>query len=404
MALKSLTLDAGVGTIATVSACATPAVTSNPQARRDHDVAVIGGGLMGSAIAWGLARSGQRVVVLDEGDIAFRASRGNFALVWVHSKGLGLPRYSAWTMQSSDSWAEFARILQDDTGIDVHFERPGGFNLALSERELEARANMLERLQSQPGMQRFDYEMLDREAVKKALPHIGPEVTGASYSRFDGHCNSLRLFRALNAGMQKLGVTYLSERRVERIDFAAGEFTMITPRGEVRAPKIVLAAGIDNARLAPMVGLSVPVRPQRGQLIVTEKTAPFLHYPVQTLRQTDEGGVMMGDSQEEAGADPTVTYPVISVLADRAIRMFPLLANLNIVRTWAALRVMTKDGFPVYDESPTFPGAFSAACHSGVTLAAGHALHLAPSIAAGRLPESFEPFSARRFDVQALAA
>jgi glycine/D-amino acid oxidase-like deaminating enzyme len=379
-------------------------VTQISTASRDHDVAVIGGGLMGSAIAWGLARSGQRVAVLDEGDIAFRASRGNFALVWVHSKGLGLPRYSAWTMQSSNSWAEFAEILRQQTGIDVCFQRPGGFNLALSQRELEARANMLERLQSQPGMQRFDYEMLDRGEVEKALPHLGPEVVGASYSRFDGHCNSLRLFRALNAGMQQLGVTYLPEHRVERIHYNAGEFRLTSRAGEIRVPKIVLAAGIDNVRLAPMVGLDVPVRPQRGQLIVTEKTAPFLHYPVQTLRQTDEGGVMMGDSQEEVGADPTVTCPVISVLAERAVRMVPLLGHLNIVRTWAALRVMTKDGFPVYDESRTCPGAYSAACHSGVTLAAAHALHLAPCIAAGRLPESFEPFSVRRFDVRALAA
>jgi glycine/D-amino acid oxidase-like deaminating enzyme len=137
---------------------------------------------------------------------------------------------------------------------------------------------------------------------------------------------------------------------------------------------------------------------------VTEKTAPFLHYPVQTVRQTDEGGVMLGDSQEEAGADPTVTTPVIAVLADRAVRMFPQIANLNIVRTWAALRVMTKDGFPVYDQSSSCPGAFSAACHSGVTLAAAHALVLAPRIAAGQLPEDFQAFSARRFDVQAAAA
>jgi glycine/D-amino acid oxidase-like deaminating enzyme len=61
---------------------------------RDHDVAVIGGGLVGSAIAWGLARAGQRVAVLDEGDVALRASRGNFALVWVQSKGLGMPAYA----------------------------------------------------------------------------------------------------------------------------------------------------------------------------------------------------------------------------------------------------------------------------------------------------------------------
>ena len=167
---------------------------------------------------------------------------------------------------------------------------------------------------------------------------------------------------------------------------------------------VTTVAGIGNARLGPMVGLEVPVRPQRGQLIVTEKTAPFLHYPVSTVRQTDEGGVMLGDSQEEAGADPTVGQPVISVLADRAVRMFPRLATLNIVRTWAALRVMTQDGFPIYDQSRQCPGAFVATCHSGVTLAAAHALMLAPLIAAGELPaDPFETFSARRFDVQKAA-
>src|SRR5689334_1478321 len=106
---------------------------------REFDVAVIGGGLVGSAIAWGLARTGRRVGVLDEGDVAYRASRGNFALVWVQSKGLGLPPYSAWTMRSSNAWSGFAELLKDETGIDVAFQRPGGFNLSLSERELEAR-------------------------------------------------------------------------------------------------------------------------------------------------------------------------------------------------------------------------------------------------------------------------
>ena len=360
---------------------------------------------MGSAIAWGLARAGQRVAVLDEGDVAYRASRGNFALVWVQSKGLGLAPYSGWTMRSADAWAGFAEMLQAQTGIDVAFQRPGGFNLAVSPREWEARRDLLQRIQDQPGMKRFEFEMLDRDRVKQAIPEIGPEVVGGSYSRFDGHCNALRLFRALNAGMQQLGAAYLAGRRVERIEHAAGAFRLHTADGEVRAAKVVLAAGIDNARLAPMVGLNVPVRPQRGQLIVTEKTAPFLHYPMQTVRQTDEGGLMIGDSQEEAGADPRVSTNVTAVLADRAIRIFPRLAGLNIVRSWACLRVMTKDGFPIYEQSRECPGAFNASCHSGITLAAAHALILAPQIAAGALaPDDFAPFSTRRFDVQTLAA
>ena len=115
-------------------------------------------------------------------------------------------------------------------------------------------------------------------------------------------------------------------------------------------------------------------------LIVTERIAPFLHYPITTIRQTDEGTVMLGDSQEEAGFDPTVGTGVTSVLADRAIRMFPRLGALNVVRTWAALRVMTKDGFPIYEQSETCPGAFVATCHSGVTLCAAHAFQVALSL------------------------
>lgn len=369
----------------------------------DYDVAVVGGGLVGGAIAWGLARVGQRVAVLDEGDIAYRASRGNFALVWVQNKGIGMAPYGAWTLGSADAWPGFAAQLAEQTGLDVKYERPGGFHMALSERELEFRAAQLKRLHAQPGMPHYDYEIMDHARVRSFLPELGPHVAGASYSAWDGHCNSLRLFRALNLGMQRAGAAYLPNRPVDHIDHAGGEFRLRTPGGELRAGKVVLAAGIGNARLGPMVGLDVPVRPQRGQLIVTEKTAPFLRYPVSTIRQTDEGGVMIGDSQEEA-VEPVVGHGVIAVLADRAQRVFPRLASLNIVRTWAALRVMTQDGFPIYDQSTRCPGAFVATCHSGVTLAAAHALTLAPLIAQGALPaERFQTFSSRRFHVQKAA-
>lgn len=370
-----------------------------PTPSRDFDVAIVGGGLVGSALAWGLARAGQRVAVLDEGDVALRASRGNFALVWVQSKGMGLPAYSHWSLRSADAWAQLAETLESQTGIDVSFQRPGGFNITLGEREFRQRAALVERLLAQPGMPGLQIEMLDRDEVRKRLPQIGPEVSGASYSVADGHCNSLRLFRALHQGMQMLGATYLADQIVDRIEPASGGFRLFTASGEVQAGRVILAAGLGNARLAPMVGLNVPVRGQRGQLIVTEKTKPFLPFPISTIRQTDEGGVMLGDSQEEK-IEPVVGMPVISVLADRAMRMFPQLGTLNIVRTWAALRVMTPDGFPIYEQSASAPGAFVATCHSAVTLAANHAFVVAPCIAEGRLPaETFQAFSTGRFDV-----
>jgi hydrogen cyanide synthase HcnC len=367
--------------------------------RREYDVAVIGGGLVGAAIGWGLARAGQRVAVLDEGDVAYRASRGNFALVWVQSKGLGMPEYATWTRRSSDGWAGFAQTLKEETGLDVAFQRPGGFTLCLSDAELAARANTMRRLHNQPRMMQYPYEMLERGAVEKMLPQIGPEVVGGSYCPLDGHCNSLRLLRALHTGLKQYGADYLPNHIVDKIEPRGVAFRLVTTGCDVSAGKIVLAAGNGNARLGPMVGLTVPVRPQRGQIVVTERARPFLPYPVVTIRQTDEGSVMLGDSVEEAGWDDRVGSSVIATIANRATRMFPLLAGLNVVRSWAALRVMTADGFPIYEQSAICPGAFVATCHSGVTLAANHALAVAPMIAAGRLDADLDVFTARRFDV-----
>jgi hydrogen cyanide synthase HcnC len=145
--------------------------------------------------------------------------------------------------------------------------------------------------------------------------------------------------------------------------------------------------------------LNAQVRPQRGQVLVTERMKPFLHYPTITVRQADEGSVMMGDSIEEGNPSLTVGTDVLAKMADRARRMFPGLGNVNIVRTWSAQRVMTRDGYPVYDESRKHPGAFIANCHSGVTLAPRHAQTLAPLIVASRVSTELPVFGTERFDV-----
>lgn len=366
---------------------------------KEADIAVIGGGVVGGAIALGLAQGGARVAVLDEGDQALRASNGNFALVWVQSKGLDMPDYAAWSRRSADAWPGFASLLRDESGIDVAHERPGGFSICLSDDELERKRHDMRRLHNQVHRSEIAYEVLDHAETKRRLPDIGPDVAGAIFSPLDGHVNSLRLFRALREAAARRGVDHRTNAPVESIVHADGGFVVAGPWGSLGAEKVVLAAGLGNARLAPMVGLEAPVTPSKGQIIVTEKTAPFLRHPIATLRQTDEGGVMIGDSQEDRGFDTRVDREVVSVMARRAVRMFPRLAGLNVVRTWSALRVMSPDGFPIYDQSRSCPGAFLATCHSGVTLAANHALTLAPTILSGALPDALGVFSARRLHV-----
>jgi glycine/D-amino acid oxidase-like deaminating enzyme len=370
----------------------------------EFDIAVVGGGLVGSCLALGLARLGRRVALFDEGDTAPRASRANFALVWVQSKGLGLPAYAGWTIRSSEAWAEFAAGLKEECGLDVGFERPGGLHLALSEAELENRAAALRRLHNQPGIARYTTEIVERARLERMLPELGPEVVGGSYCALDGHCNSLKLYRALHLCLAARGVRLLVGHRVTAVRQAGGAFALATHAGEAACEKVVIAAGNASMQLAPQLGLSAPMRPNRGQIIVTERVRPFLRHPIGTIRQTDEGTVMIGDSQLE-GSDPDeLTMSVSALMAERAVRTFPILSRLNVVRMWSGIRVMTEDGFPIYDQSEHCPGAFVVCCHSGVTLAANHAMTLAPMIAAGRLDEKIVgPFSARRFDVHEAA-
>ncbi len=371
----------------------------------DYDAIIIGGGLVGTAVAYGLARRGKKPVVLDEGDIAYRASRGNFGLVWVQSKGFGVPEYQRWTRRSSADWAAFSAELQKETGIYSGHERSGGVTICLSDDELERRATRMAQLQREAGDFGFEYEMLDHAALKKLITAIGPDVVGASHTKYDGHANPLYTLRALHAALLKHGGTYVPHARVEAIQAARNHFTITVGDVTYEAPRLVLGAGLGNNALGKLVGLNVPVQPSRGQIIVTERVAPVLPMPTLMIRQTVEGTLMIGESREEAGFDDTTSPEILHTLAERAAKTFPFLRHTCIVRTWAALRVMAPDGLPIYEQSAQYPGAFVCTCHSGVTLAAAHALHYAGYVIDGAIPPELARFSTKRFDhVQAVTS
>lgn len=367
----------------------------------ERDCIVIGGGIVGAAIAYGLARRDLRVGVIDQGDDAFRASRANFALVWVQSKGLGCPEYAAWSRRSAALWPELAAELEDATGVACGYRQPGGVTPAQSEAELEAQAAKLARIQQEAGNRPFDYEVLERPTLDRLLPGLGPKVVGGTYCALDGDTNSLRTLRALHAAIAGRGGRYWPNRTVRAIEpMAGGGYAVGTETGErFEAATVVIAAGLGNRALGRLVGLEVPVRPVQGQVIVTERAEPLLALPTINVRQTDEGGFMLGASEAEVGLDTATEPAVLAAIARRNLETFPFLGQLRVVRTWAGLRVMTPDGFPIYQQSASHARVFVATGHSGVTTAAAHALVLAGWIAEGAIPEEMAALSGARFDV-----
>ena len=360
---------------------------------------VVGGGLIGAAIAYGAARAGVDVRVLDQGDVAFRASRGNFGLVWVQSKGGKLPRYARWSRDAVKLWPALQQELLELTGVDACLRQPGGFWLGFSDADMRARFDLLEGLNRTVG--EIPFQIMDPSELRRYLPGIGPAVAGGSYCPLDGHANPLMLLHGLHAGLRHKGAEVITGVNVAQIryDAANGLFDVVAGDGQRwKSERLVLAAGLGNAQLAPQVGLHAPVTSTRGQVLITERLKPFLNYPTNKVRQTCEGTVQIGSTSEDVGLDDGTTTEKIEWLARRAVTTFPALARARLVRAWGALRPLTPDGYPIYQASTSCPGAYVVTSHSGVSLAAAHSFVIGPwTCGHTETPPEFEVFLGDRF-------
>lgn len=363
------------------------------------DYAIIGGGIVGLSVAWGLLRRGRSVLVIDGEDDGFRASRGNFGLIWVQGKGLNEPAYARWSQRSAAAWAGFAAELGEGAGVDLRLQQTGGYDFYLDEAELDARVRRYEGLRETLGGD-YPFEVLGANALRREEPETGPRVAGALLHHQDGHVNPLRLLGALSGEVRRLGASVTNGEIIEGVEHTSGGFRLTSASGEVfEAGKVVLAAGLGSIALGPKFGFRAPMRPQRGQVLITEKLPPLLSRPSGTIRQVDEGGIQIGASNEEVGFDDSVTLPTASAIAAEAVAVLPRLERAQLVRSWGALRIMSPDGLPIYQKSPTMPGASLVTCHSGITLAAAHANFLPDWLEGNESAPDLEVFSEQRFAV-----
>lgn len=366
----------------------------------DIEVAVVGGGMVGSSIALGLARLGRKVVVFDEGDSAIRAARANFGLVWVQGKGQGMPAYTTLTKQAARQWCAFSRDLFEKTGVDVEYKLTGGLAFSVGQEEFDAQSRKIEALKL--GDPQHELEMIDRQELQKLLPRLplGQRVVGAIYGKEDGEANPLKLLYAMRIWSKKLGVVIRSGERVVALEESGQKVTLVTGGTRYHARMVIIAAGLGTTHLSEGVGVPVDIQPLRGHLVVTERATAVLNVPAGGLRQAANGTFMIGSSSENAGMDDVADPMACSPFLRRALDIAPGLRDLKVVRIWAGLRTMTKDGSPVYETTPS-GRIHIVGCHSAVTLAPIHAGELARSIIAGTLKQDYLPFTSERFHAAA---
>ncbi len=360
---------------------------------------IIGGGVVGLSIAYGLLKSGKQVIVLDGADDDFRASRGNFGLIWIQGKGSNAPRYAKWTRQSGLLWEAFSKELFEESGVNVAYKNDGGVDYFTDEAKLEARVNTLTSLRQDLNGD-YPFEFLAHKELKERVPEIGKKVLGGIYSPMDAHVNPLFLLRALSIAVRKAGGEIKTGVKAVDIHAKDYDFTVILEnQDKIEGDSLVLSAGLGAAPLGHQLGFKVPIRPQQGQILITEKLPYFLRYPSGTIRQVNEGGIQIGASKAEVGLDDDEDIVTSASLAQHAIDVFPHLGEVKLVRTWAALRIMSPDGLPIYQRSPKARGASFITCHSGITLSAIHAKLMPQWILGKNTTLDLSHFSEERFNV-----
>jgi sarcosine oxidase subunit beta len=341
------------------------------------DVVIIGGGVMGCAIAYNLAKEGLKPVVIEKSDIGGEASGAN---------GGGV-RQSARNLKEMPLAMESIRMyghLHEELGMDVEYVRQGNLRLCTSEEELETMRNSVAS-QKTVGL---ELEMIDRQQVLEINPYVGEKVVGASYCPTDGHANPFLVTYAFFLKAKSLGALFHTHEEAREIRLQKGRVTaVITDKTTFETDLVVDAAGIAGRRIANMVGLDIPMRPVFTEALITDPYPPLfrqmighakgLFYGRQTVHGPFFWGGFVGTEQFIHREGKPLFHFIGPAISQLVIDFFPVLRQLQVIRTWSGLIAQMSDGIPVLGLTQEVPGFVFATGFSG------HGFGLAPVI--GRL-------------------
>lgn len=367
------------------------------------DVIVLGGGLMGTASAFFLARRGVRVALIERhriGTGATVASFGNIRRTGRHLSQLPLAH------RSLHLWGEAAKML----GRDVEFRATGHIRLIFDEGGLADMRAYAEA--ARPWG--LDLEELGPREIHARYPGLGPDAIAASFSPLDGSGNPRLITPAFAVAAGKLGARIVEQAEVGRITRTAAGFEVATSKGTVAAECLLNTAGAWGARIAARFGEEVPLDARGPQMGVTEPL-PHRILPVvgiwtrdkghgAYLRQVERGNIVFGGAAERvtvdldpghARADPMRLPSQLRAVA----RLLPAIARVAVIRTWSGCEGYVRDLLPVMGPSATTPGLFHAFGFSGhgFQLGPGVGDAMAELIATGRCETPLEDFRINRF-------
>lgn len=352
---------------------------------KNADIVVIGGGAIGTAVMYWLAKTGAKVILVESGDIAEGTSSKCDGNVLISDK---MPGYDAMLAKKSQ---DLFPGLSDKIGYDIEWTRRGSMLMIENETEMK----QAEEYGIGLAASGIPIRMMDRKEVREDEPFISPHVIGGLEVQCDGSLYPMALCYGLTLAAKRLGaevINYTSVTAIER-NSTGRVCKVITSQCDILCDNVINCAGIWSGEIGRMVGLDIPVDARQGQILVSEQTfkvarrkvvefgylmAKFQNsgYKRDVPPEVEEFGVafvfepthannfLIGSSRRFCGRDTSCHLGVMKAIASRAVHFFPIVKDIKIIRAYAGLRPFTPDHMPIVSGTDV-PGFYVATGHEG---------------------------------------
>ncbi len=382
------------------------------------DIIIVGGGIMGNSAAWQLSKRGKKVVVIERSDVASGAAGATDGVVGYHTKKPGAQLdLAVESIKMFDS-------LPSELGYEIEFHKNSGGMQPVEDKE---QWDMLEALVEEQKKSGVDIKMISAEEAMEIEPQIAKDIYGALYSTTGAKVNPIKLTMAFSKAAKDLGTVVHTNTEVYEFIKVGDKLTGVkTSKGEFYADVILNCAGAWAGKIAELAGVNVPIKPRKGQLAVTEPIAPFMTATVQcalyniikfrphtikdktvlnlgsslSIEQTEDGSMIIGGTREFEDFNDGNTFEAITVMMNRAIRFFPLLKDVSVVRFFSGFRPFTPDGLPLIGKINKLNNFYIAAGHEGdgIALAPITGKLIAEIICDGKSSYGLSEFNPNRFE------